>query len=532
MWFSPVLFSILAPYVTHAVDTPTTILLASPRLPQGASKPIVNNFVSLSIAIHWFQDYTRQGSNASQPNTFTRNLLNSLTESTSVAPQIRIGGTSADRTTYVPDQEETIKTVTGDNGIPLNVTLNERWFRQCFEDTSFPPGTKFIFDLPLMRNDSGAIDNTVRGAQWALGAIREERFMAFEIGNEEDLYPGQGVTPRSWTIIGYVERWRRFAGAILERVVKPSKLDSTKKWFQGLVFAGLGYNPDWTTQTAFAAGINEDGLLKSVSLHNYPAGSAPWVTLGRTFMNHGAIVANISQVNDDLEFLQSSPETWDLDFVLGETNIDFVNLKMEQFEGVLGSALWTIDYILYAAFSNVARVYLHQGTTFGYAAWQPVPVNDIQPKVRPPWYGLKFAAEAIGFHHGPIQIATIAPTTNESTDQLSVYAIYESFALARIAIINFNEWNATTPYTRPTINFRIALGIRGTKATGRRLTAPEGASADTGLSFGGVVWNYSTNGIPENVDDVHGNIALEADSEGVLEVGVKSSEAMLVQLHR
>jgi len=67
-------------------------------------------------------------------------------------------------------------------------------------------------------------------------------------------------------------------------------------------------------------------------------------------MNHAAIVANLSQVIDDIALLQSSKSTQDIDFILGETNIDFVNLNMNQFEGVLGSALWTIDYILYGAF--------------------------------------------------------------------------------------------------------------------------------------------------------------------------------------
>ncbi|KAK7062800.1 hypothetical protein VNI00_000293 [Paramarasmius palmivorus] len=600
----PLFLSLLVPFVARAAANPVVTLLPSRRAPEDASKPIVNNLVSLSIAIHWFQDYTRQGSDASQPNTFTRNLLDSLTESTSMAPQIRVGGTSADRTTYIPEQEETIKTVTGDNGIPLNVTLNERWFRQCFDDNTFPPGTEFIFDLPLVRNDSGAINNTLLGAQWALAAIGEERFFAFEIGNEEDTYSSQGEVPQNWTIVDYVERWKRFANAVLENVIKPSRLDLAKKWFQGLVFVGLGFNPDWTTEKAFAAGVNEDALLKSVSLHNYPVGDAPWVSLGRTFMNHDTIVANISQVDDDLAFLQSSPETRDIDFVLGETNSDFVNLNMDQFEGVLGSALWTIDYVLYAAFSNVKRVFLHQGTTFGYAAWQPIPVNGAQPKVRAPWYGIKFAAETIGSHHGPIQIATLAPTPNNSPEKLSAYAIYESFILTigierktgipsprdhlrllngaqpkvrapwygikfaaetigshhgpiqiatlaptpnnspeklsayaiyesfiltRIAIINFHEWNATTPDPRPGITFRIPLGVQDTRVTGRRLTAPGGATADSNISFGGLAWNYSTNGLPEMVN-TQGRVSLETDNGGVLEARVASSEALLIDL--
>ncbi|KAL0581680.1 hypothetical protein V5O48_000385 [Marasmius crinis-equi] len=519
-------------YTPREEQAQTVILSPSPSLPAQSSNPIANNFVSLSIAIHWFQDYTRQGTDASQPNTFTRNLLNSLAESSGgIAPQIRIGGTSADRTTYVTreEQEETIKTVSGSNGIPINVTINPLWFERCFEDATFPPTTKFVFDVPLVRNDSGAVNNTVRGAGWALQAIGKDRFQAFEIGNEEDLYTDQGVVPRNWTVADYVGRWREFSGAIYDSVIKNSEIgkDGEKNWFQGLVFSGLGANkPDWTTATAFNAEINQDGFVRSVSLHNYPAGSAPWVTLGRTFMNHAAIVGNISQVGDDIAFLASSTQTQGIDFVLGETNSDFVNLGMDQFEGVLGSALWGIDYLLYAAFSNVKRVNLHQGTTFGYSAWQPVPVDGVQPKVRPPWYALKFAAEAIGSHNGPIQIATL---TSPSQEKMSGYALYDSGKLARLAIINFEEWNRTTPYPRPNTTFSVrGLPIKG--ATGRRLTAPGGASADTDVTFGGVRWNFSSNGLPEDVEGVPGEIKLDVGQDGVVDVVVGASEAMLVTL--
>ncbi|KAL0071183.1 hypothetical protein AAF712_001747 [Marasmius tenuissimus] len=520
--------------LAHAsrADGQSVILSPSSSLPDQVSNPIVNNFVSLSIAIHWFQDYTRQGAGASQPNTFTRNLLDSLTESSGgLAPQIRVGGTSADRTTYVlrEDQEETIKTISGANGIPINVTINPLWFERCFDGATFPPSTKFVFDLPLVRNDSGAVNNSVRGAEWALEAIGSERFQAFEIGNEEDLYTDQAVVPSSWTVADYVERWRTFSQQIYNRAIQNSEVGGTegKKWFQGLVFSGLGNNkPAWTTMTAFNAGINRDGSLQSVSLHNYPAGNAPWVTLGRTFMNHAAIVANVSQVNRHIAFLQSSPDTQDIDVVLGETNSDFVNLGMEQFEGVLGSALWGIDYILYAASSNVKRVNMHQGTTFGYSAWQPVQINDIQPKVRPPWYALKFAAEAIGSHEGPVQISPLTPTSDE---KISAYALYDSARLARIAIVNFNEWNSTTPYPRPNTTFSVR-GLSLSRATGRRLTASGGASADTDVTFGGLRWNFSTNGLPESVDGVAGEEELDLNENGELDLAVGASEAMLVRL--
>ncbi|KAJ3784077.1 glycoside hydrolase family 79 protein [Lentinula aff. detonsa] len=548
----------LVPWATAQVlITPPT------NLSEYASKPVANNFVSLSIAIHFFQDYTRTGSDGELPNIFSRNLLSSLKESTSFAPEIRIGGTSADRTTYVPSQNTTISQVSGANGIPLNVTLNQRWFQQCFDEANFPSGIKFIFDLPLMRNDSLAINNTIQGAQWALEAIGGDRLEAFEIGNEEDLYVGQGVVPATWTVVDYAARWKTFNSAVVQGALIPFGLDLTRKWFQGLAFSGLGANLAWTTETAFNADVNDNHTLKSVSLHNYPAGSAPWVNLGNTFMNHTAIVANLSQVKDDIAFLGSSPSTEKIVFNLGETNIDFTNLNMDQFEGVLGSALWTIDYILYGASLNINRIYLHQGTTFGYAAWQPVATDNSQPKVRSPWYGLKFAAEAIGSHQGPIQIAPLdivvsnnisvplgkttsdpistntqdVPTQIVTSEKISAYAVYESSLLARIVLINFNEWNGTTPYPRPSAVFQIDLPLKTGQSSSshpvntRTLTAPNGASADNNLTFGGIMWNYTTQGLPQRVESVPGTVQVQrSPRDGSITVKVGASEAMLINL--
>ncbi|THU99355.1 hypothetical protein K435DRAFT_818583 [Dendrothele bispora CBS 962.96] len=128
---------------------------------------------------------------------------------------------------------------------------------------------KFTFDLPLVRNDSLALNNTLTGAGWALNAIGKDRFIAFEIGNEEDLYTSQRVVPPTWTVKDYVERWKTFSRTVQEKVLSPAGFEARKKWFQGLVFAGLGSNPAWTTKTAFDAGVDEDGFLASVSLHKY-----------------------------------------------------------------------------------------------------------------------------------------------------------------------------------------------------------------------------------------------------------------------
>lgn len=62
-------------------------------------------------------------------------------------------------------------------------------------------------------------------------------------------------------------------------------------------------------------------------------------------MNHTAIVGNLTQYIPDMEAAHAADPS--IKFVLGETNSDYVNLGMNQVEGVFGSSLWLVDYLLY-----------------------------------------------------------------------------------------------------------------------------------------------------------------------------------------
>jgi hypothetical protein len=62
-------------------------------------------------------------------------------------------------------------------------------------------------------------------------------------------------------------------------------------------------------------------------------------------MNHTAIVGNLTQYIPDMEATHVADPS--IKFVLGETNSDYVNLGMNQVEGVFGSSLWLVDFLLY-----------------------------------------------------------------------------------------------------------------------------------------------------------------------------------------
>jgi hypothetical protein len=73
-------------------------------------------------------------------------------------------------------------------------------------------------------------------------------------------------------------------------------------------------------------------------------------------MNHTAVVANLSIYSPANTFLKTNYPN--ITFLLGETNSDYTNLLMSQVEGVFGSSLWLIDYLMYGM-SLVRKSYTH-----------------------------------------------------------------------------------------------------------------------------------------------------------------------------
>ena len=111
-------------------------------------------------------------------------------------------------------------------------------------------------------------------------------------------------------------------------------------------------------------------------------------------MNHTTIAANVTAFQPSQKYLAENHSN--ISLYLGEVNSLVKNLGLDQYESVFGAALWLCDFMLFAMSQSLSRVYLQQGTLFGYASWIPVVVNGIDPEVRAPYYGSLFVADAMG----------------------------------------------------------------------------------------------------------------------------------------
>lgn len=167
----------------------------------------------------------------------------------------------------------------------------------------------------------------------------------------------------------------------------------------------------------------------------------------------------------------------------------------------------------------MTRYNLIQGTTFGYSGWVPVPQDGRDPHVRAPLYGQIFAADVLG-HHPEVQVYHIP----DLPWNMSAYGVYESGSLAKYAIINFDEWNSTTPYTRPVKEVELELPDCVETVRVERLTA-DGASSDEDIQWAGLSWNYTDGRLVQSGGktwEVYESIG------GTVKLDIQSTEAILV----
>ncbi|KAJ4351415.1 GTP-binding protein gtr2 [Didymosphaeria variabile] len=362
----------------------------------------------------------------------------------------------------------------------------------------------------------GGKENAVEAAKLVMNRVKN-RLESFEIGNEPDIFYLVGHRPENYSMAEYVSQWNEYADAVSEEVLKGNQYGlEERRFFQTGTFAG---GKGWTVQKLLDAGIDRHKHTKSVSVHHYDGVGEPWIRLGSSLMNHTNIASNVSSLVPNIK--ASRNWTPSLPFILGETNSDASNLNFTQVIGVFGSALWLIDRTFLSMAANMRRQNLIQGTTFGYTAWVPVSRDGREPYVRPPLYGQIFTADAVGTH-SEVQVYPMPA----SKPKFVSHAIYEAGKLARYALINFDEWNSTTPYERPSQSVELAVPRYIHKVQIERLTA-SGASADEGIEWAGQSWNYTDGRLVR-----HGKHIVEhvKARKGAVMLSVSSTEAVLVTL--
>jgi hypothetical protein len=277
------------------------------------------------------------------------------------------------------------------------------------------------------------------------------RLLAFEIGNEVDLYHSNGYRPSTWTFTDYLAEWRRYVAAI--RAAVPNA-----------PMSGPASASDLTRYSVpFAAQAGSEASL--LTHHYYRAnGQDATSTLALLLQPHAALVSNL-----DALVAAAKQARMPGGFRLAECN-SFYNGGAPNVSNAHGTALWVLNFLFTNARAGVAGINLHGGGNgTGYT-----PLGDSGGQivsVRPEFHALVLFAQMVP--------GTPVPGTLTTSETINgtAWGVVRPDGGTNVLVVNADA-------TR-TIVTTLDVGQSPSRWELLRLTGPSLDSA-TGTTLGGV----------------------------------------------
>ncbi len=336
---------------------------------------------------------------------------------------IRVGGNTSDYSTYSP------------NAAAISAPKATIIDRANLDDLGAfldATGWTLIWGLNL---GGGNEQQAVEEAQ-AVSAAVKDKLLAFEIGNEPDLF-GHAHRPRNYSYDAYLSEYRTYKAAI-------------RRALPNAPFAGpdAASATDWVTR--FAADEGSD--LKLLTHHYYRECASPIASLDR-------LLHPDPKLKPELEKLQAASAASHLPFRICEVN-SLCGGGKPSVSDTFGAALWALDYMFTVASAGGAGVNIETGVNhLGWISWYS-PIGDDEHgnySAKPDYYGmLAFARASKG--------QRLAVDYDPTTLNLSAYAVAESEKRTSVTIVNKDPGPGT--------KVNIACDRQIGKAEVMRLTGP------------------------------------------------------------
>ncbi|EJD07106.1 uncharacterized protein FOMMEDRAFT_77371 [Fomitiporia mediterranea MF3/22] len=504
-----------------ASDNILTLPAISP-VPSNASELLDRWLASFSFELAYLPYFT---GNRSNPNVLTQELMQRLVERTGVGPDIRPGGITV--------QEEYTGQLSTLSTFPMTI---HRSIHTCFSGPGFfnllkmfPDSSRFIVDTNLGNNSVDIAQHQVEAAVKYLGW---DRIYTIQLGNEPDHYAG-GSRPSNWSSAAYTAQFLNWTTTLTERLSLPPRIFQAPAVADDPTPSAL-----ITTISTVDEGIDSTGVLKLFDQHTYqystcdPERNA--IATLPNLINHRNITAYLDLWKPQISAARARGK----EFVVGEYSSVSCSGK-QNVTDTFGQALWIADTVLYGAFLNISRMYLHQGATLvfqssqqanepgfsWYDLWYPVETERYGPaRASPSFVAYLLINEVVGSS----QQSRLSLIDVPSHPQLAAYAIWDPSArkdnIARFVLLNLSVRNESTSAADAALDevvVDLSSYVRGGKgksgAKVKRMTSPGLDSKDVSrvLWAGQSYENGTASGeeVIENLED--GKVTVQG-SEGVL----------------
>ena len=350
---------------------------------------------------------------------------------------IRIGGNTSDDASFAPDKE----TVSAPKGTVVN-QADLQQLGSFLEATNW----KMIWGLNLGSGD----ERQAAAEAQAVAAAAKNHLLAFEIGNEPDLF-GRGTAhrPKSYSYEDFLNEYRRYKAAIRAKLPEAP--------FAGPDAAGA---TAWVTQ--FAKDEGKD--LKLLTHHYYRECASPASTLDK-------LLQKDPKLAPELATLRAASSSSNVPYRICEAN-SFCGGGKPGVSDSFGAALWVLDFMFQLASAGCAGVNIETGVNqLGFiSSYSPIRQNERGAWIATPeYYGMLAFARAS-------QGSLIAVDCDSAGANISAYATVGEDRSLTVTIIN----------KEASLDASVALSVPKHMGDGRvlRLSAPSLQAKDD-VRFGG-----------------------------------------------
>lgn len=204
---------------------------------------------------------------------------------------------------------------------------------------------------------------------------------------------------------------------------------------------------------------------------------------------------------------------------------------MDGTSDVFGGAIWTMNFLLYASSLDISSVQFHMTDNSKASAWQPIEMYDIQPLVRPIYYGMAAFDQIVGSGcSAQVSRPKVKSYPAEYEDFIRTYTVYHGGQLDSLVVINGKVANISEPNKASVdVSLKVPSSLSGQVLHLSYLTS-DGADATTGTTWDGMSYEESGDGTPTYVSNE--DITAQVGSDGTVTFSVRDSEAVVATIGR
>ncbi len=309
---------------------------------------------------------------------------------------------------------------------------------------------------------------------------------SFEVGNEADLYPGNGYRTSGYTETDFNGEWQQYYNAVEKAT--PNAV------FSGPAFA---YNQSWLYDFA----RQESSHVNELTIHYYQAGPGtdPSINLN-TLLTPEAD----SAIDKFANAVYATALSVQIPYRVAECNSIYGGGKTNV-SNTFGASLWAIDFMWRLAYMGCSGINFHGG---GNGPYSPIGDSAGIFFAKPEYYSMLF------FKNGAMG-NVLTCNVNAGTENVTAYASKTSDGTMYVSILN------KEPQTD--IAVTLQTGASAHSVTLSSLTAPN-LNATSGLLLQGYTLNPDGSMLTSTLQSY-------SIGQSVITINVPSASAMLVIIH-